>query len=51
MKYICNNIAGPKDYHTKWSKPDKENIIWYHSYIECKRMIQMCLYTKTVPHT
>ena len=21
---ICSNIGGPRDYHTKWSKPDKD---------------------------
>ena len=21
---ICNNMDGPRDYHTKWSKPDRE---------------------------
>ena len=24
---ICNNVDGPRDYHTKWSKPKKEK---YH---------------------
>ena len=21
---ICSNMDGPRDYHTKWSKPDKD---------------------------
>ena len=21
---ICSNMGGPRDYHTKWSKPDKD---------------------------
>ena len=21
---ICNNMDGPRDYHTKWSRPDKD---------------------------
>ena len=24
---ICSNVGGPRDYHTKWSKPDKDK---YH---------------------
>ena len=24
---ICSNMDGPRDYHTKWSKPDKEKYI------------------------
>ena len=30
---ICNNMDGPRDYHTKVSQT-KTNIIWYHSYVE-----------------
>ena len=30
---IYSNIDGPRDDHTKWSKP-KTNIRWYHSYVE-----------------
>ena len=26
---ICNNMDGPRDYHTKWSKPDRERQISY----------------------
>ena len=26
-KAICSNMDGPKDYHTKWSKSDKDK---YH---------------------
>ena len=29
MHYICNNMDEPRDYHTKWSKPDKERQISY----------------------
>ena len=28
-------MDGPRDYHTKGSKPDKD-IIWYHLYVESK---------------
>ena len=47
---ICSNMNGPKDYHTEWSKSEvsqrKTNIIWYHSYVEYKKMIQMNLFIK-----
>ena len=26
---ICNNMDGPRDYHTKWSKSEKERQIVY----------------------
>ena len=35
------------DYQTKWSKSDRNtHIIWYHLYVESKKMIQMNLFTK-----
>ena len=38
---ICSNMEGPRDYHTKWSKPERERQIphttWYHLYIESKK--------------
>ena len=45
---ICSNRDGPRDSHTKWSKSDREkaNSIWYHFYVESKKMIQMNLLTK-----
>ena len=33
---ICN-INRPRDYHTKWSKPDKEKYHVRHSYVESKK--------------
>ena len=40
---ICSNMDGPRDYHAKWSKPDRERQISYD--ITCmwnlKKMIQM----------
>ena len=27
-------MDGPRDYHPKGSKPEKDNFIWYHSYVE-----------------
>ena len=26
---ICSNMDGPRDYHTKWSKPERERQISY----------------------
>ena len=43
---ICNNMDGPRDYYTKWSKINiktKVNII-YHLYVESKKIIQMNIY-------
>ena len=46
---ICSNMNGPRDYHTMWSKSDRE---WQISlcdiaYMEnLKKMIQMNLFTK-----
>ena len=30
---ICNNMNGPKDYHTKWSKSDIERQIYDSTYM------------------
>ena len=30
---ICSNMDGPREYHTKWSKSDRERQILYHSVI------------------
>ena len=45
---ICSNIDGPRDYHTKWSKSDRERQISYDiAYMQyLKKMIQMHLFTK-----
>ena len=44
---ICSNIDGPGEYHTKRNKPDRKiNILWYHLYVESKKMIQLNLFTK-----
>ena len=35
---ICSNTDGTRDYHTKWSKSDRERqISWYHLYEESKK--------------
>ena len=41
---ICSNVDGPRDYHMKWSQR-KTNIIWYHLYVESKKIIQMNSFT------
>ena len=37
----CSNMDGPRDYHTKWSKPDKDkyHMIYdiHHFYVESKK--------------
>ena len=45
---ICSNMDRPRDYHTKWSKPDRERQISHDIVYMCnlKTMIQMNLYTK-----
>ena len=30
---ICSNMNGPRDYHTKWGKPDKDKISYGISYV------------------
>ena len=49
MKYCClHNINGPREYHTKWSKSDRERQIYYTTSFVCgiEKIIQMNLYTK-----
>ena len=36
---------GPRDHHSKWSQT-KTNIIWYHLYVESKKMIWKNLFIK-----
>ena len=34
---ICSNMDGPRDYHTKWSKSERERQIpWYHLCVKSK---------------
>ena len=33
---ICSNMDGPRDYHTKWSKSDRERQISYNITYMCK---------------
>ena len=35
---LCSNLDGPRNYHTKCSKSDRERqITWYHLYAESKK--------------
>ena len=47
---ICSNMDGPRDYHTKWSKSDRERqipyAITYMWNLKKKNGIQMNLFTK-----
>ena len=44
---ICNDMDGPRDCHSDWNKSDtKTNIIWYHLYVQSKKIIQINLFTK-----
>ena len=44
---ICSNMDGPRDYHTKWSKSDRERQILYDiTYIWNLKIVQMDLFTK-----
>ena len=29
ITYVCSNMNGPRDYHTEWSKPDRDREISY----------------------
>ena len=33
---FCSYMDGPRDYHTKQSKKEKDNTILYHSCVESK---------------
>ena len=43
---ICSNMDGPRDYHTKWSKSDKERQVLYDINKKSKKKIQMNLFIK-----
>ena len=47
---MCSNMDGPRDYHTKWSKPDRKRQIQYDiAYmwnLKEEKKIQMNLFTK-----
>ena len=40
-------MDGPRDYHTKWNKPEKDKYISFYLYVESKKMmIQMHLLSR-----
>ena len=45
---ICSNMNEPGDYHTKWSKSDRERHLLHDIsvYVGSKKMIQVNLFTK-----
>ena len=43
---ICNNTDIPRDYHTKWSKSDKDKYNLLSWYVDTKEMIQINLFPK-----
>ena len=45
---FCSNMDRPRDYHTKWSKPDRERQMSYDiAYMRnLKKNIQMNLFTR-----
>ena len=43
---ICSSMDGPKDYKTKWSKPDKDKYMISFIGRILKKMVQINLYTK-----
>ena len=42
-----NAIDATGDYHTKWSKSEKQNTIWYHLYVEFKIWHELIYKTDT----
>ena len=41
---ICSNMDGPGDYHTKWSKIDRDKYLWYHLYAESEKNTKELIY-------
>ena len=39
-------LDGLRDFHTKWSKSDRERQIWYCLYMKSKKMVQMNLFLR-----
>ena len=33
---MCSNMDRPRDYHTRWNKPDKDkyHMIWHYLHVE-----------------
>ena len=46
-EYFLSKMDGPRDYHSMWSKSDRERQLAYAiTYVESKKMIQMNLFAK-----
>ena len=43
---IYSNMDGPRDYHTEWSKSDKDKYHMISLYMESKNLIQMNLLSR-----
>ena len=42
---IYSNMDGPRDYHSEWSKSDRERqMSWYHLYVESKKCTNELIY-------
>ena len=39
-------MDGPRDYHTKWNRSDREKLCHIKSFVETKNTIQINLFTK-----
>ena len=35
---ICSNMEEPRDFHTEWSKSDRQRQTWCNLYVETKKM-------------
>ena len=44
---FCKNMDGSRDWHTEWSKSEREKqISKYHLYVESRKIVQMNLFAK-----
>ena len=43
---IYRDADRPRDYHTKWSKSEREKQILYHLYVESRKMVPINLFAK-----
>ena len=43
---ICSNMDESRDYHTKWSKSDRERQLYITCMWNLKKLIQMNLFTE-----
>ena len=47
-RVVCRDVDGPRDYHTEWSKSEREKQISYIKciYVESRKMAEMILFAK-----